>query len=110
MPYPRPNTPRGRNGVARAGVQVLPPKAGVALVPADRRRIVMRRLDSASGFPWTIRCVVAAVGCLIAFGGSVSAEVVRFQIDRRADVLDGRSFGNAGPYELLEGRIAFEFD
>jgi hypothetical protein len=53
---------------------------------------------------------LAVAVCILAFAGSAAAEVVRFQIDRRTDVLGGRAFGKAGPYELLEGRIAFEFD
>lgn len=38
------------------------------------------------------------------------AEVVRVEVVRRVDVLGGRSFGSAGPYELIEGRILFAFD
>ncbi len=38
------------------------------------------------------------------------AEVVRFEISSRKDVAGGRSFGPAGPYELIEGRILFAID
>jgi len=38
------------------------------------------------------------------------AEVVRIEIVRRIDVQGGRSFGTAGPYELIEGRIRFAVD
>ncbi|MBT8335638.1 MAG: hypothetical protein KJO11_03475, partial [Gemmatimonadetes bacterium] len=38
------------------------------------------------------------------------AEVVRVVIDRRTVFLEGRVFGSAGAYELLEGRIFFAFD
>ncbi len=39
-----------------------------------------------------------------------SARVVRVEIDSRRDVLDGRDFGDVGPYEMIEGRIFFAFD
>lgn len=39
-----------------------------------------------------------------------AAEVVRIVIDRREDVLRGRSFGSIGPYEKLVGRVFFAFD
>jgi alpha/beta hydrolase family protein len=38
------------------------------------------------------------------------AEVRRVSVESRADVLDGRSFGPAGPYEKLAGWIHFAFD
>jgi hypothetical protein len=39
-----------------------------------------------------------------------AAEVVRIVIDSRGDVLSGHSFGTAGPYEKITGRIFFAFD
>lgn len=42
--------------------------------------------------------------------GTLLAEVVRVEVTRRVDVLNGRPFGAAGPYEWLEGRILFAFD
>jgi hypothetical protein len=36
--------------------------------------------------------------------------VVRIEIDRRVDLLGGRAFGAAGPYQLIEGRVLFAFD
>jgi hypothetical protein len=39
-----------------------------------------------------------------------AAEVVRIVIDGRGDVLSGQSFGTAGPYEKITGRIFFAFD
>ena len=36
--------------------------------------------------------------------------MVRVEIESRTVVLDGRAFGNAGPYERLTGRVYFEFD
>jgi hypothetical protein len=38
------------------------------------------------------------------------AEVVRVEIASRADVLAGKGFGTAGPYETLTGRIFFAVD
>ena len=38
------------------------------------------------------------------------ARVVRVVIEARQDVLAGRSWGDAGPYERLTGRVYFEFD
>ena len=46
----------------------------------------------------------------LALTPTASAEVVRVEIARRTDVLGGRSFGPAGSYELIEGRILFAFD
>jgi hypothetical protein len=38
------------------------------------------------------------------------AEVVRIEVTSRADVLAGKSFGNAGAYEKLAGKIYFAVD
>src|SRR6516162_10674907 len=38
------------------------------------------------------------------------AGVVRFRIERREVVLDGRAFGAAGPYEKLLGKVDFALD
>jgi hypothetical protein len=46
--------------------------------------------------------------CLAA--GTVSAEVVRVEIQSRGDVLAGRAFGLAGPYEKLVGKVYFAVD
>ncbi len=42
--------------------------------------------------------------------GALSAEVVRVEIEARADALGGRSFGLAGPYEKLVGKVHFAVD
>jgi hypothetical protein len=39
-----------------------------------------------------------------------SAEVVRIEVKSRADLIGGKPFGAAGPYEKLTGRIYFEVD
>jgi hypothetical protein len=38
------------------------------------------------------------------------AEVVRIEVKSRADLLAGKSFGSAGPFEKLSGRIYFAVD
>ena len=38
------------------------------------------------------------------------AKVLRVIVEHRSDVLGGRSFGDAGPYEKLVGRVLFVFD
>jgi hypothetical protein len=47
---------------------------------------------------------------LIALPIPVRGEVVRVVVDRREDVLRGRSFGSIGPYEKIVGRVFFAFD
>ncbi|MBX3148015.1 MAG: hypothetical protein KF785_14715 [Gemmatimonadales bacterium] len=47
---------------------------------------------------------------LVSSIASAAAEVVSIEITRRADVAGGRSFGAAGAYEMIEGRILFAFD
>jgi hypothetical protein len=42
--------------------------------------------------------------------GRADAEVVRVEVRDRQDVLDGRSLGEAGAYEKLQGEIHFAFD
>jgi hypothetical protein len=44
---------------------------------------------------------------LICFASSASAHVTRVEITSRTDVLDGKSFGDAGPYERITGRVYF---
>jgi hypothetical protein len=47
---------------------------------------------------------------LIACPVLATAEVVRVEIERREDVLDGRAFGSVGPYEKIVGKVYFVFD
>lgn len=47
---------------------------------------------------------------LMLLAGTVHAEVVRIEVKSRADILAGQSFGTAGPYEKLSGRIYFAVD
>ncbi len=41
---------------------------------------------------------------------TAAAEVVRIEIQRRSDVAGGKSYGLAGPYEKLVGKIYYEVD
>jgi hypothetical protein len=54
-----------------------------------------------------IVCVTLALTVL---GLPVSAELSRIEITSRTSVLDGRSFGLAGPYEKLSRKAYFALD
>ncbi len=47
---------------------------------------------------------------LLCAGLSLGASVVRVKVDTRRPVLEGRSFGLAGPYEVVEGKVYFAID
>ena len=58
---------------------------------------------------------LAALGAALAlsaapFVPTAAAEVVRFEISDRSDLLDGRPFGLAGAYERIVGVVHFAFD
>jgi hypothetical protein len=55
----------------------------------------------------TGRTLIAA---LLLFASPAWAEVVRIDVKSRADVLAGKAFGTAGPYEKLAGTIHFAVD
>ena len=52
--------------------------------------------------------VLLTVMCLLA--PAASADVVRIEVDSRAELAGGKSFGLAGPYEKLAGTIYFAVD
>lgn len=54
--------------------------------------------------------IIPLVVCVLLCAAAVSAEVTRVDIRSRADVLGGRAFGDAGPYETLSGTIHFAVD
>ncbi len=56
------------------------------------------------------RRVCAAVLAGLLGVGTAGAEVTRVEILTRTDVLDGATFGGAGAYEKLQGRIYFAVD
>src|SRR5438477_2936367 len=51
--------------------------------------------------------VIFAIGF---FALPAGAEVVRIEVNSRADVLQGKSFGTTGAYEKLSGKIYFAVD
>ncbi len=55
-----------------------------------------------------MRFAAIAIGILL--GVDAGAEVVRIEVEERGDVLAGKSFGLAGGYEILGGRIHFALD
>src|SRR4029077_6542212 len=50
----------------------------------------------------TLFCLILSFAAL-----PVRAKVLRVEISSRVDVLDGKPFGEAGPYERITGRIYF---
>jgi hypothetical protein len=56
------------------------------------------------------RRVLAAVLAVLALGRPGSAEVVRVEVQSRADVAGGRTFGSVGSYERLAGKVFFAAD
>jgi hypothetical protein len=53
---------------------------------------------------------LALVTFVVFFTVSARAEVVRIEVKSRADVLSGKTFGKAGAYEKLAGKIYFAVD
>ncbi|HLE71941.1 MAG TPA: alpha/beta hydrolase domain-containing protein [Vicinamibacteria bacterium] len=53
---------------------------------------------------------LTALAIVLLLGTDAGAEVARFDVQERRDVLAGKSFGLAGDYEILAGRIYFAFD
>ena len=54
--------------------------------------------------------IAGAIALLLISSSSSLAEVVRIEVASRADLLNGKPFGDTGPYEKLIGRIYFEVD
>lgn len=54
--------------------------------------------------------IVGLAFCVVLAATAAAAEVTRVEITSRADVLGGRAFGDAGPYETLSGTIHFAVD
>ena len=54
--------------------------------------------------------VFRVFGLCLLLGQVALAEVVRLEVHDRAEVLHGRSFGAAGTYEKIHGRVFFEVD
>jgi hypothetical protein len=56
-----------------------------------------------------MRVIISLVTILLS-ASAAEARVVRLRIESREVVLNGRSFGAAGPYEKLVGRVDFGLD
>src|SRR5580765_7779517 len=54
--------------------------------------------------------VLAAAALTLCLAAPAYAEVARLRIERRETIAAGRSFGAAGPYEKLVGKVDFAFD
>jgi hypothetical protein len=56
-------------------------------------------------------CMCAALGALLVLTPAMShAELTRVEIASRVDVLNGKAFGDVGPYEKLHGKAYFAVD
>jgi hypothetical protein len=53
---------------------------------------------------------IALIAFVCAFASQARSEVVRIDVQSRADVLAGKSFGTAGAFEKLSGKIYFAID
>src|ERR1700681_2927945 len=58
----------------------------------------------------TIIPVLVALVLPIFFAAPSDARVVRLVVEQRRPVLDGKGFGDVGPYERLDGTVYFEVD
>ena len=56
------------------------------------------------------RTLSSLLAVLVLVAGTTSAEVVRFEIQSRSDLVSGMSFGLAGSYEKIVGTVYFEVD
>src|ERR1041385_7478 len=54
--------------------------------------------------------IVSAVLLIAVLTGTAAARVVRVEITSRADIENGKAFGNVGPYEKITGRVFFAAD
>jgi hypothetical protein len=54
--------------------------------------------------------IFTAILLVLIASSPAAAEVVRIDVQSRADVAAGKTFGSTGPYEKLTGRIYFEID
>src|ERR1035437_6044393 len=71
---------------------------GLWLWPAFDKAVTLARMLR------KLTSVLLFVACAVAFAG---ARVVRVEVTSRNDVLGGKSFGDAGPYERILGRVYY---
>ena len=57
-----------------------------------------------------IRKLFVLLALAIPFAAPASAEVVRIEVQSRSDLVGGQSFGAAGPFEKISGKIFFAVD
>src|SRR5215467_436540 len=57
--------------------------------------------------PMKLRCLLASALLSLLVASPGAARVKRVEITSRGDVLDGRSYGDAGAYERITGRVFF---
>ena len=54
--------------------------------------------------------VLIPIALITFWSVAARAEVVRIEVASRADVLNGKEFGTAGPYERILGKVLFTVD
>jgi hypothetical protein len=57
-----------------------------------------------------LRSLIAMTFLAVLLPAAVQARVVKLRVERREPVLNGKSFGLAGPYEKLVGKVEFALD
>src|SRR3954468_5588021 len=87
----------------------LPVTAGSVVQMMQMRSRLTRLTEGAC-----MRTILAKLSVVIVVAGLVparaSAEVVRIEVQSRSDLVAGRSFGAAGPYEKIAVKIFFAAD
>jgi hypothetical protein len=79
-------------------------RTDVNLGHRQKPRAILPRMSPA--IRGTLLPIVLALGVLL-IAPQLEARVTRVEITTRADVLGGRGFGDAGPYERITGRVYF---
>src|SRR5258706_8502323 len=69
--------------------------------PLDHRRRFMRKV---------LVVLAASLGVWATTAASSEAHVVRFVVEQTRPIADGKSFGDVGPYERLDGTVYIEID
>ncbi len=59
---------------------------------------------------FSVACLLLLYLSGVCLSGPALAKVSAIHIDEREPVLNNRPFGDAGPYELIRGRVKFEWD
>ena len=92
-------------------VPTIRPLSGSVAGRRSRTRMGCRSREEGRRTPsWRNEMISRTLLVLIALSAPAYAEVVRIEVKSRADVLAGKSFGTAGPYEKLSGTIYFAVD